>query len=227
MWEYSHPHLSIENKDPVHCCCFGLGGSCDHSPMGKHNIIGCKKCLRCFRFSEYDVQLFLKSCLVMALTEDEITELKTMIDSIPKLQYGLKHYLAHRMRARVQFDAINEIKNNMKNNNSEMLLVIDHKQKILPIKYREGQVEYYGKKCMSLLGTMEVTWLQIASTDDNSVQVFKYEFADYVFEGYIGQDNIQVAAAIQTIIDQIHVGKPQIKEVIIQSETRLVLLLKI
>lgn len=37
---------------------------------------------------------------------------------------------------------------------SRTLIIMDHKQKILSMKYGEGQVEYYGKKGMSLLGSM-------------------------------------------------------------------------
>ena len=35
-------------------------------------------------------------------------------------------------------------------------MVLDHKQKVLQMRYREGQVEYFGKKGMSLLGMTEV-----------------------------------------------------------------------
>ena len=78
----------------------------------------------------------------------------------------------------------------MEDKNSRRLIILDHKQKILSMKYREGQVEYYGKKGMSLLGSMIV---ECVDQDDDGVG-FKYTFVDYVIKGYTGQDNVQVAA---------------------------------
>ena len=69
-----------------------------------------------------------------------------MFDALPKLTYAVACYMAHRLRAHVQFHAIRNIKQNLRNNPSKVLIVMDHKQKILQIKFREGQVEYYGRK---------------------------------------------------------------------------------
>ena len=37
-------------------------------------------------------------------------------------------------------------------------MVLDHKQKVLQMSFREGQVDYFVRKGMSLLGMMEVRW---------------------------------------------------------------------
>eukprot|EP00957_Ditylum_brightwellii_P103114 7858663-Ditylum_brightwellii.AAC.1 len=55
-------------------------------------------------------------------------------------------------------DLLHKIKNDLKINASNVLMVIDHKQKVLQMKYREGQVEYCGKRGMSVFGAMIVTW---------------------------------------------------------------------
>ena len=52
------------------------------------------------------------------------------------------------------------------------------------MKYQEGQVEYYGKSGISMLGTMIVFW-----TDDCKQVGFNYNFWDFVFKGYTSQDN--------------------------------------
>jgi hypothetical protein len=62
--------------------------------------------------------------------------------------------MAHRLRAKVQFVAIKKIRSELSTHNA--LLVIDHKQNVLPQSYEEGQVEYFGKRGMSLLGAMLV-----------------------------------------------------------------------
>ena len=46
----------------------------------------------------------------------------------------------------------------MKEDPTVGLIVVDHKQTISQMKYREVQVEYFGKIGMSMLGTMLVQW---------------------------------------------------------------------
>ena len=58
------------------------------------------------------------------------------------------------------------------------------------MKYREGQVEYYGKKGMSLLGAMEVQWVTHTNAAGETVGGFQYKFTNYIFKGYAGQVNI-------------------------------------
>ena len=79
-----------------------------------------------------------------------------MIESLPVLQKAVTNYTSHRLRTNIQFNAIRLIMNELKNNSSSIILVIDHKQKIEPMRYRESQVEYYGKKGMILLGMTTV-----------------------------------------------------------------------
>ena len=50
--------------------------------------------------------------------------------------------------------------------------------KKLQVRYCEGEVDYYGKKGMSLLGIMEISWIV-----DGEVSIFEYSFVDYVIRG--------------------------------------------
>lgn len=93
------------------------------------------------------------------------------------------------------------------------------------MKYREGQVEYYGKNGMSMLGTMIVQWVtKTIKVKEDGVEVqkevdwFPYRFVDYIFKGYTGQDHTQVAAAIQKIVEQVHDQCLNVKEVTFQSD---------
>ena len=82
----------------------------------------------------------------------------------------------------------------MKKNPDNVLVVLDHKQKVFPTKYREGQVEYFGKKGMYILGFVIVShYLSNENGDQGGLQ---YEFIDVLFDGYSGLDNIQVASII-------------------------------
>ena len=46
----------------------------------------------------------------------------------------------------------------MKTDPSIIYMVPEHNQKVLQMRYHEGQFDYFGKKCMSMLGMMEVRW---------------------------------------------------------------------
>ena len=66
---------------------------------------------------------------------------------------------------------------------------------------------------MSLLGSM-----MIECVEQDKELSFKYSFVDYVIKGYSGQDNIQIAAALNIMVDQITKKRPDIKEICFQSD---------
>ena len=79
-------------------------------------------------------------------------------------------------------------------------------KKILQTKYREGQVEYFGKKSMSVLRTMLVQWKLRSSInigEEKIFQGFKYIFTNYVFKGYSGQDHVKVASIIKELVKKV------------------------
>ena len=82
--------------------------------------------------------------------------------------------------------------NELKIETSSVILVIDHKQKIEPTKYREPQVEYYSKKGMSLLEMIIMRWK--ISVNEGGCE---YSFHDYVVKRYTSQNHIQIEAIIQ------------------------------
>lgn len=58
-----------------------------------------------------------------------------MFRAIPKLTYALVYYMDHRLRAKVQFHEIEKIYNELKQDPTKVLIVMDHKQKLLQMKY--------------------------------------------------------------------------------------------
>ena len=77
-------------------------------------------------------------------------------------------------------------------------MVPNHKQNVFHVRYRQGLVDYYGRKGMSFLGFMDIWWKV-----DGKVSEFEYSFFDYVIKRYSGPDHIQVAAVIQLAIDTV------------------------
>lgn len=206
QWEYANRHLEMTSVDMCHCCTFGLD---DQSSSMTYESVACASCSRCFVFFPDK----FKSALELVkdyMTENEWTCMNLAAE---KLHNALIRYMAHSMRARVQFHAIQKVKEKLKEDQTSILIVIDHKQKILQQKYREAQVDYFGKKGMSLLGAMAVQYVE---KDDK--EGYEYHFLDFIFKGYSGQDNIQVASALDAIVKQVALRFPVVKEIIIQSD---------
>ena len=68
-------------------------------------------------------------------------------------------------------------------------LWIDYKQKILPMKKHKGQIEYFGKRDMSLLGAMLVRRETRLLKGEERI-VLAYYFYDVVVNNYSLQDNV-------------------------------------
>jgi hypothetical protein len=113
--------------------------------------------------------------------------------------------MGHRLRAKVQFVEIKKIHAEL--SACRALLVIDHKQKVLPCSYREGQVEYFGKRGMSLLGAMLVRRV----VRDGKVGL-EYIFFDCIVERYSSQDNMQVLGVLTSLLPHIKELYPEITE---------------
>ena len=65
-------------------------------------------------------------------------ELDSMIESLSVFQKAVTNYASHRLRANIQFEAIKKIMNDLKKDTSTVLMIINHKQKMEPMKYRES-----------------------------------------------------------------------------------------
>jgi len=170
-------------------------------------------CCNLLSFFEHDVYVLVGEAEKHAHRTNKL-EIKTMLNGLKIMSRVLKNYMAHRLRAKVQYTAIDEIKRLVcDGQGTRIMIVLDHKQKILGMKYREGQVDYFGKKGMSLLGSMV-----IESVNDCDNIALKYEFVDYVVKGYSGQDNVQVCAVLNQILKRVSKKKPQVKEICLQSD---------
>ena len=82
--------------------------------------------------------------------------MNTMINDMLHLNIMVKHFTGNRLQAMVQLDMIYKINSKyMKGEKSGIIIVLDHKQEVLGMSFCEGQVEYFGKKWMDLVGLME------------------------------------------------------------------------
>lgn len=206
---YSWNHLDLSSRDKSHCCTYASGGRSNH----EYDVSICSKCNMSYIFFETKVVSIMKVAKSYIVDADFKIEIDSMLSAFHFIQKTVIWYMSHKLRAKVQFLAIAKIKGVVKTDRSCVLIVMDHKQKILPQKYREGQVEYFGKKGMSLLGFMIVR-----GYIDGEESGYEYNFIDVVVEGYAGQNNTQVAAIIKVVKDYINTNFPDATSATIQSD---------
>jgi hypothetical protein len=218
-YEFSEKHLNIDSVKKDHCCRFAVNkeSTCTHT----HEHAHCKQCVETFNCVERFRSLLYfidETCRVknVELDKETKTELATMEKAAPFVEQHVVHYLAHRLRAKVQFTSIRRTYSEI--TEIDVLIVMDHKQKVLPMMFREGQVEYFGKRGMSLLGAMMVrrTTREINGEMKTGLE---YVFIDIVIDKYSTQDSVQVLAAMQVIVTE-HIKQryPEIRTVTLQSD---------
>lgn len=209
--------MTINSTDEYHFCSYASQkqNGCSHV----HQEVGCTKCGKCFTFFTDIVEKFIKLAATYFSGSNYEEEVNIIKASIPLFQTALIQYTSHLLRAKVQFSAIKNIKQRLKTEKNVILVVIDLKQKILPMAYREGQVDYFGKKGMSLLGAMIVQWKEKFDFSGKLVENgFEHNFIDTVVGDYTGQDHVQVAAVIEILFHHIRTHIPGITEINIESD---------
>ena len=107
----------------------------------------------------------------------------------------------------------------LKENRKMVLIVMDHKQKVIQMKSLEGQAEYYRKSRVSFLGTMQVLW----KVRPDGTSVFEFRFVDYAFRGYSAQNNVQVVFVLKYTRNCFHIQNLEMEEIVFQSDNMLCL----
>ena len=108
--------------------------------------MSCEKYYDCFYLCPSTVTTFLDKIKDREFSKESeiIRELDLMIKCIPLYKNSIVRYASHRLRAKAQFSAIKKFMSEMKQDNSIILFIIDHKQKVNLLIYLEAQVEYFG-----------------------------------------------------------------------------------
>ena len=208
---YIKSHLQMESKIASHCSRHALNpdGSCNTDDCtDKHNHLAadpdCEQCVRPVRFFDKlkkAVEEVMSKLEGVANLEGELT---SMVKCKPELEEHVLTYMAHRVRAFAQQHWLDELEANLIPN-VEVILTLDHKQKTLPMKNREGQQEYFGKAGMPLLGAMLTrrTYRMNPKTHEPEVVVEKIHI-DMVIDNYRSQDNKQVLGALECLLEYIY-----------------------
>ena len=152
-WRYTKSHLSENKKDAIHCHYYALDVK-----NKVYNPHVCSECYTTFNVFPLFVKMLLTNVKDIIPEDNTIfkNEVDLMIESLPAFQKTVINYTSYKLRTSIQYNAMKLIMNELKNDASFVILVINHKQKIEHMRYREPQVEYHGKKGMILLGIIKL-----------------------------------------------------------------------
>ena len=177
-------NLKESSTNIYECCTFAVGGKCDHEHISSAS---------CPLARTLSVHTSISSLADAVVNSNLSPEEKTSIANIAKLtEYEFLHYCKHLCRDWWQHNQISAIKNNLEAN--EAVLIIDHKQKVLPKRQNESMTEYYGKSGMSLCGAMLIT----KDADD-----FEHRFFDVVMDNVSTQRADDVIPVLEVVLREI------------------------
>ena len=92
-----------------------------------------------------------------------------------------------------------------------VLIVLDHKQDILPMMYPWRSGGIFWKESDDKVGDNVYTMVNDHKGD-------QYGFEDYIIDGCTGQDNIQAGVMVSMIIDWVNNNNPKISHIVFQSD---------
>lgn len=81
-----------------------------------------------------------------------VKELQTMAAVLGNMQKQVKSHAAHRTRWRIQKDSHGKMLESLDDDGTIAVLVLDHKQKVVNVSFREAQVDYFEKRGKSFCG---------------------------------------------------------------------------
>jgi hypothetical protein len=124
--DYGHKHLRIHGCGGVvhHCPLHALGSKCP--------VVHDQHCPEC-----ETMHAILPALYAYLKT--------TQAPALPEMEKMFRRYQAHKLRETWQRDHLDIIQNSLPDQADHLLLILDHKQKILPAYNRESQESYFGK----------------------------------------------------------------------------------
>ena len=134
FFQYSYAHLHVRQVG----CCDGVLSHCSENALGGICVnahgLQCKECVNFF-----NILSKIKDSCFEFLNED-------LSEALVIAQELMSRYIAHTVRGRHQARALREIIDVLERDPTHLLIIIDHKQKVLPSENREAQEAYFGKK---------------------------------------------------------------------------------
>ncbi|VDI15288.1 Hypothetical predicted protein, partial [Mytilus galloprovincialis] len=197
-------HISKESETADHCCNFALSdqskkytASCQH----EHNQV----CKKCDDLTETLVKIEKSSDEVLYESADQEDDTIYMVEqSIKAVQEWKKHLL----RSYNQDTARSEILHKL--SKDEVLVERDWAMKFLPMRYRESQSKWFGKR--GLNWHVSVGSYHTSDTDDLKMQTIIHVFDN------ASQDARTSNAVLRNTLQQFQQMNPSLKKAYIRSD---------
>jgi len=203
--------------DALHCCRFALGAPCDRK---SHKV---SQCVDCINFAKIpDCVRLMMNAVANSLAREHasdaafastfvggpVYECHSMSSPITFCHRTLNLYHRHVMRGAWQNREVEEVIKHLEV--GEVLVTLDHKQKIEAVNFNESSEEYYGKKGISLLGFV-LRWR------DSSGGCIETHFIDAV-SCNSKQDALQVQNILSKVLPMVKTIIPAAQKAILLSD---------
>ena len=184
QYEYSYHHVKMASACRSHYCTFAVNKEVTPENNGQYIPSSYKACSHpCIFFGKLNLLInhLIQQAPVQARLEDH-KEMKSMLKASKEIfQPAVILCMARRVRATAQFAKIKKEVSLFSEETGSLWM--DHKQKIILMWKQEGQIEYFGKREMSLLsGMLARHELRIANREEISGLV--YYFYDVIVDNY-------------------------------------------
>lgn len=238
-YEYGREHPKSESNEACHCARHALNydggangrddGRCSNRTNHEHGDLYCQQCADLFLFFDPKESVGPVAKLVAHVrrnvpganhrnqmheaNNDVMKELETMALVLGDMQERVKDYAAHRVRWKIQSNANGQILEALDDDGTIAMFVLDHKQKVNDMSYREAMVDYFGKRGKSFCGIN-----LIRRTKKEGKVGFEFIFFDFIVEGYDEQNQVQVCAITTKAMHVIKQEYPEITKIIAKTD---------
>ena len=161
-YEFRALHLRLVSNCKTHCCKYAVNSAMLPPNIPCPTVHTCQLCTACNQGTLLlnDIEALIN--YLIAQIDDDNIDMKNDISSMLKaavlvFRPTIIDYISQQVQVYAQFAKIKEETSQLIDKRCGVWF--DHKQKVLPGKHREGQVGYFGKRGMSLIGAMTVQHL--------------------------------------------------------------------
>ncbi|CAC5365693.1 unnamed protein product [Mytilus coruscus] len=197
-------HVSEENEVADHCRKYALSSTKEEHFKEKCNHDHNKVCESCEQLKEL-LHGILKKVEIANFTDQQ-----TRDDIVYRAQQAVESiflWKSHILRARNQEAAKSFLFNYMKED--EIFVVFDWAMKYLPRKYREDQLDWFGKRGIS--------WHISVYFRRNAEELQSLTFV-HIFDSQISQDSKTTSATICDVLNNVLKNNPEVKSVHLWSD---------
>ena len=193
--KYNYKHeLKKATPNAFLCATFAVGGECDHQHVFD-DTCPFQRTLNTFK-SIHNLGVVLKD-MQTDTTRITLEEIESILRVAEHTKHEILHYSKHIVRDWWQSTSIASVKTAL--SLGEGMVIIDHKQKVMPSRQNEAQTDYFGKRGMSVLGAL----LIVKRANRNGDIEYQHNFIDVVMKNVTSQRAVDLLPGIECILQEV------------------------